>query len=395
MQHSLSTNRIHLKILLLEPYFTGSHAAWAESYASFSGHDVTIFSLDGRFWKWRMHGGAVTLARRFMKEKPAIDLILASDMLDLTTFLSLTRSETAGIPAVVYFHENQLTYPWSSTDRDLRSGRDGHYGFINFVSALAADAICFNSGFHKSSFLEALKVYLGRFPDNRELRSVEKIAARSQVLPLGLDLARFDAYRPPADESPEQAPGAADLSKPPLILWNHRWEYDKNPGDFFRALEILAARGLDFELAVLGENFSEKPVEFLDAKRKLGGRIIHFGYAADFAEYAILLWRADLLPVTSNQDFFGASIVEAVYCGCCPLLPDRLSYPELLPPGRHGERLYGTFDELLEKLAFAIEHPGELETEDCREAAARFDWSRLAPEYDGLFSRIAADCRGG
>lgn len=384
-----------MNILLLEPYFTGSHAAWSESYASFSSHDVTIYGLEGRFWKWRMHGGAVTLARRFMSEKPAVDLLLASDMLDLTTFLSLTRRETANIPAVVYFHENQLTYPWSATDRDKQSGRDGHYGFINFASALAADSICFNSGYHRISFLEALKVYLGRFPDHRELESVDRIAEMSEVLPLGLDLARFDDFRPPASRLRQTIPSEGGRSDAPLVLWNHRWEYDKNPGEFFRALEILADRGYDFELAVLGENFSEKPAAFLDAKRKFGDRIIKFGYAESFEEYAEQLWRADILPVTSNQDFFGASIVEAVYCGCRPILPDRLSYPELLPFAMHRECLYTSFHELVEKLAFAIAHPhpGEIRAgaEDCRNAATHFDWQRLVPKYDEFFARTAAE----
>ncbi|MCS5640060.1 MAG: DUF3524 domain-containing protein, partial [Candidatus Marinimicrobia bacterium] len=50
-----------MKILIVEPFLSGSHKAWAESYAKHSKHEVEIISLPGRFWKWRMHGGAVTL----------------------------------------------------------------------------------------------------------------------------------------------------------------------------------------------------------------------------------------------------------------------------------------------------------------------------------------------
>ena len=84
-----------MKICLVEPFHTGSHATWAEEYARYSGHDVTLLTLDGRHWKWRMHGGAVTLARDFMKGDFEADLLLVSDMLDLTTFLALTRTKTA------------------------------------------------------------------------------------------------------------------------------------------------------------------------------------------------------------------------------------------------------------------------------------------------------------
>ena len=38
---------------------------------------------------------------------------------------------------------------------------------------------------------------------------------------------------------------------------------------------------------------------------------------------------SDILPITSNQDFFGGSIIEAMYCETTPLLPKRLTYPEL------------------------------------------------------------------
>jgi len=125
-----------MKILLIEPYYTGSHKAWADGYVKSSRHAVELLFLSGHYWKWRMHGGAVTLAEKYNGNYDNNDLIIVSDMLDLTTFQALTRTKTAGIPFVIYFHENQLTYPWSETDRDVAAGRDNHYGFINYSSAL-------------------------------------------------------------------------------------------------------------------------------------------------------------------------------------------------------------------------------------------------------------------
>ena len=43
-----------LKILLIEPYYTGSHKKWANDYRRLSNHNVKILSLKGQFWKWRM-----------------------------------------------------------------------------------------------------------------------------------------------------------------------------------------------------------------------------------------------------------------------------------------------------------------------------------------------------
>ena len=113
-----------MKIALLEPFFSGSHQQWAEGLLKHSTHEIKIFSLPGRYWKWRMYGGAVALARQFLEDSFQPDLLLATDMLDLTTFLSLTRSKTAFLPTVIYFHENQITYPWSPTDADISLNRN-------------------------------------------------------------------------------------------------------------------------------------------------------------------------------------------------------------------------------------------------------------------------------
>jgi glycosyltransferase involved in cell wall biosynthesis len=372
--------RAEVNILLLEPYYTGSHAAWADGFAAHSRHQVTVFSLPGRFWKWRMHGGAITLARRFLSEASVPDLILATDMLDLTTFLALTRVRTGQLPTAVYFHENQLSYPWSPTDRDLSRGRNLHYGFINYASALAADAVFFNSQYHMDSFLTELPRMLKHFPDHNELETVEGLHAKSEVLPLGLDLHQFDTYRP----NPQPP---ADSSQP-LILWNHRWEYDKNPQQFFEALYALVDRGVDFALVILGERFQQQPTEFTEAHRRLGDRVHHFGYIPAFAEYARWLWRADLLPVTSHHDFFGASVVEGIYCECSPLLPQRLTYPELIPSQYHNLCFYQDFDDLVDRLEAAINNPDQMRQISLRDAVARFDWSEMAPIYDDRLERV-------
>ncbi|GAB7028370.1 tRNA-queuosine alpha-mannosyltransferase domain-containing protein [Geotalea toluenoxydans] len=370
-----------MKITLLEPFFTGSHAAWAEEYARYSRHQVEIITLPGRHWKWRMHGGAVALAHRFLDSKFQPDLLLATDMLDLTTFLALTRSKSAPCKAAVYFHENQLTYPWSPDDADKALNRDMHYAFINYASALAADAVFFNSAYHHDAFMAELPCFLKAMPDKREWSSIQSIGRKSRVLHLGMDLRPLDPHRQVQSEP---------AIRPPLVLWNHRWEYDKNPEGFFGVLERLAARNLDFEVAVLGENFSNAPGVFHEARERLGARIIQFGFAKSFAEYARWLWEADILPVTSYHDFFGASVVQAVYCGCLPLLPKRLAYPEHLPDELHGQFFYDGETELEVKLEglLKVAHPS---TEMLRDAVSRYDWQVMAGVYDEVLEKVVSE----
>ncbi len=368
-------------ITLIEPFFTGSHAAWAKEYAHHSQHKIDILSLSGNYWKWRMHGGAVTLARKFLASNTTPDLLLVTDMLDLTTFLALTRHKTAHLPVVIYFHENQICYPWSTKDRDILQKRDHHYGFVNYSSALAADLVVFNSTYHQTAFFNALPLFLKQFPDLHELDTVATIQAKSCVLYLGLDLQKFDC--------PEYRQGRHDaLGQAPLILWNHRWEYDKNPEAFFQALFKLDEQGLDFRVAILGEHFRQQYPIFKTARERLGNKIVHYGYAEDFAHYARWLHRADIIPMTSRQEFFGASLVEALYCGCYPLLPMRLTYPELLPYESYPDIFYQNDSELVEKLAGALLSIETIRQQSFRHCVEPYSWQHMVPAYDTIFGAV-------
>ena len=139
---------------------------------------------------------------------------------------------------------------------------------------------------------------------------------------------------------------------------------------------------------ILGESFGQQPTEFTQAQRRLGGRIRHIGYVPAFADYARWLWQADLMPVTSHHDFFGASVVEGICAGCRPLLPRRLSYPELIPAQYHDAYLYTDFDELVDRLQAAIEDDVPFDPAPLRSAVSRFDWRTLAPVYDRRLERL-------
>ena len=355
-----------MDIWLIEPYYAGSHRAWADGYRAHSRYDVRLLTLPGRFWKWRMQGGALTLARQAMARDDRPDLILTSNMLNLPVFLTLVGDRLAGTPVALYFHENQLTYPLQPGEK-----RDLHYSFIHLVSALRADALFFNSAYHQDAFFDELPRMLKHFPDYNELWTVDALRAKSQVLPLGIDLARLDAHRP-----------AEPTTGSPLILWNHRWEYDKAPETFFRAVYTLVDEGLDFGLLLLGRSHRNQPDEFLEARRRLPGRIQHFGYAPNAATYGRRLWQADIVVSTALHDFFGAAVVEACYCGCFPVLPRDLNYPDLVPAAHHDACLYDDFGGLLARLRWAITQVHSVRVFSLQEHVARFDWRRMAPLYD-------------
>ncbi|HMT19696.1 MAG TPA: DUF3524 domain-containing protein, partial [Promineifilum sp.] len=84
--------------------------------------------------------------------------------------------------------------------------------------------------------------------------------------------------------------------------------------------------------------------------------------------------------------------LEAIYCHTYPLLPARLSYPELIPPRFHADCLYRGRVDLINRLRWALSNPPAT-----REIAKRlapeiavYDWRRLAPHYDERFAAVGS-----
>ena len=335
-------------------------------------------TLPGKHWKWRMHGGAVSFAQSIKQLERRPDLILATDMLDVASFKGQAGESVKGIPIAMYWHENQLSYPWSPTDIDTKKGRDFHYGFINWTSALSADQLFFNSAYNRDSFLKEVQVMLKAMPDQRHLNLISQVAEKSAILPLGIELADL-TFSVREKDYPK-----------PVILWNHRWEYDKNPETFFKSLQALKAHGIDFELIVCGEGYEKYPAIFKSVSKAFSKELIHFGYAESRLEYAKLLKRANLIPVTSHQEFFGQSLVEAMAAGCYPLLPNRLAYPEHIPIGRQPSVLYDSDDQLVEKLCTIC---ASLDTFreaaiELQSVALNYQWESMIGKYDRAFESL-------
>ena len=113
------------------------------------------------------------------------------------------------------------------------------------------------------------------------------------------------------------------------------------------------------------------------------------GYCESFEEYKNWLNKSDILPVTSNQDFFGISIVEAVYCNVIPLLPNRLSYPEIFQYKNNMHLFYKEDKELLDVLIKTITNINNLgkEINSLSDYVYReYNWEIISKKYDQKFA---------
>lgn len=298
-----------LRILALNVWHGGSHRAFLDGWIRHSRHDFTVLSLPPSVWKWRMRHAAVTFGREVAELDHEFDVLFCTDMLNLAEFKGLCPPHIRELPTVVYFHENQLTYPVQQAEE-----RDLHFAYSNFTTALSADAVWFNSDFHRREFLDALGPFLKRMPDHSHADAVEFIAQKSSV------------------QSPGIAPGERRerRSGPIRLLWASRWEHDKNPELFFASVKELRSSGCCFRLNVLGESFRNSPVCFAEARDELDEHIDHWGYAESRADYLQVLADSDIVVSTASHEFFGIAVVEAVAAGCIPVVPHALAYPETL-----------------------------------------------------------------
>jgi glycosyltransferase involved in cell wall biosynthesis len=360
-----------MKFLFIETYYLGSHAQFVQGLSSCSSHDIDAVTMPGENWRWRMLGAALHMVHA-IPPLDGYDGIIVTDLFNLADFKALVGQPCP--PVLAYFHENQITYPQPPGDKGAFQ-----LGIINITTALAADLVVFNSHMHRHAFLDAVTEFLNKGRDFRPKGVAKNINEKSTVLYPGITL--LDSRKVDAEKQID----------PLLIIWNHRWGFDKNCEIFFEAIRALADRGVDFRLALMGENFGKIPDAFKTAKKRFGHKILQYGYVPERQDYEKWLKRGALVVSTAIQENFGISVIEAVLMGCIPLLPRRLSYPEILPAAYHEHFLYQNKNDLMEKLFDIMTDYRRYEPlrNHLVEEMKSFLWPNVVAGYDRTLKRLA------
>jgi glycosyltransferase involved in cell wall biosynthesis len=359
------------KILFLESFYGGSHKAFADGLIRNSKYKIDLLTMPARFWKWRMKGASLYFAEQ-IKKIEEYDLIFATDLINIAELKVFLGQKCPAI--ILYFHENQLAYPLNKNEK-----LDYHYGLADLTNALSADRVIFNSEIHRSTFLKELPLFLNHLPDFVPTWPINTIKIKSSIIYPGIeDL----ALKKNLNHSGMQE---NDI---PLIIWNHRWEYDKNPMTFFNLLYKLKDEKIPFHLALLGERYKKSPPVFNEALKLLSDNIIHSGYIEDYNKYLNLLKKGDIIISTAIQENYGISVIEAILSGCFPLLPSRLSYPELIPEQFHSEFLYDDQEDLEKKIKKVLKEKKVYHQRVLIDKMSELCWTSKIKEYDNLFEEL-------
>ncbi|KAK9891391.1 hypothetical protein WA026_014632 [Henosepilachna vigintioctopunctata] len=296
-------------------------------------------------------------------------VLFCSSVLNLAEMVGM-RPDLSKLKKIIYFHENQLIYPV----REIKK-RDIQYSYNQITSSLTADVILFNSHFNRNTFLDNLKSVLKMIPDfsPKNLRLILEKKSSVLYFPIHFPVLPFNTH-------------LYDSAKSDIltIVWPHRWEFDKGPDDFFEVMFRLKKENIPFKLLILGECFNEIPKVIIEAKTILKEELIHSGYLKEKEDYFEALSKSHVAVSTSKHEFFGVAMLEAVYCGCFPLVPNDLVYPEIYPASclyTDVKSLYAKLKSYCANPKQAIDDRNNLNMDICQYSA-----ERLVPKFLKILS---------
>ncbi|XP_055668983.1 glycosyltransferase-like domain-containing protein 1 isoform X6 [Falco peregrinus] len=396
-----------MSVLLIEAFHGGSHKQLMDLLQEELQDDCVLYTLPAKKWHWK----ARTAALYFMQTVPAsanYRILFASSVLNLAELTAL-RPDLGKLKKVLYFHENQLAYPVQKCQE-----RDFQYGYNQILSWFMPE--------HKLAHLEKVigvkrngdAYHPEGLPGQQKSSALMKnsnthcesglceaqpglYTTQHEGLPSPLTVpARLNTSEASESANPCQEEDKEHLTfnlshilsgpdyqqRPLHIAWPHRWEHDKDPETFFKVLLKLKEKDLPFHVSVLGEAFTEIPDIFSEAKKVLGSSVLHWGYLPSKDDYFRALCMADVVISTAKHEFFGVAMVEAVYCGCYPLCPKALVYPEIFP----AEYLYSTPEQLFKRLQNFCKRPDTVRKHLYKGETAGFSWAVLGSKFRSLLA---------
>lgn len=335
-----------------------------------------------------MRHAAIEFARQICQRSAngeSWDVVFCTDMLNAAELKSLA-TPISDLPLVVYFHENQFAYPIRGKQKP-----DHHFLITNFVSALAADEVWFNSQFNLDSILSGLTSQSQTWPDFDPQAEIHSIRDKSIVVPPPINFPKTDIGKLVADRKLRIQSG-----EPLHLVWAARWEYDKNPEALLKCLELLDQQRVPFRLSVIGEQADYIPAQFNSIREQFELQIEHWGYQESRDAYWSVLQSADILLSTATHEFFGLSVAEAISVGVWPLLPNRLAYPELIGIDDFRERvdhfLYQSSAKQLASKIRNLHHDRDWNWKALEDLAgsirSRLEFEHCAKKMDRLLSGI-------
>ena len=97
-----------MRIAIIDPFFDESHKLWTQGLTKYSSHQYELITLGPHHWKWKMAAGALYCAQKINAFEKPFDLLLATDMVNVSLLKAQLSPHHIVTPIALYFHENQI-----------------------------------------------------------------------------------------------------------------------------------------------------------------------------------------------------------------------------------------------------------------------------------------------
>ncbi|XP_012825783.2 glycosyltransferase-like domain-containing protein 1 isoform X2 [Xenopus tropicalis] len=372
-----------MSVLLIEAFYGGSHKQLMDLINQ-EIEGCVLYTLPAKKWHWRARTAALYFMQAILPDDK-YRVLFTSSVLNLAE-LAVLRPDLGKLKKILYFHENQLIYPVQKTQE-----RDFQYGYNQILSwflpehkrvshTLADNMSSMDISHCPKTSLQAENMSV-EFSHDQIQSSIGESSAEQERATIS-EKNICASGDPVILNASNTLAGDIRQKKPLHIVWPHRWEHDKDPETFFKVLLKLKEKELTFHVSVLGETFTDVPDIFSEARITLGSSVLHWGYLASKDDYLQALCMADVVVSTAKHEFFGVAMLEAVHCGCYPLCPKSLVYPEIFP----AVYLYSSPEQLYRKLENFCKRPDVVRRHRFQGDTARFSWAALRGEFRSLLA---------
>jgi glycosyltransferase involved in cell wall biosynthesis len=232
----------------------------------------------------------------------------------------------------------------------------------------------------KGAFGKAVERAVARLPDRhvavseqtrRELQDIGVDDA--QIVPNGIELDGIrDAHR--ADQEVD-------------VLFVGRFIEQKNVDLIVHAVDQLRATGRDIRCTLLGEGPERDRIADLVDARGLSDHVSLLNPRDRYEDVLGLMKAADVFVLPSRREGFGITALESMACGTPVVTVDhpRNAAGELVSDGGSGVVTEPTASAVAGGIKMAS---NKLASEDCVEAARKYEWDRIATEMEAVYREL-------